>query len=89
MHNEKIDKSLLEIARYIKDLEQEVEWNYCNEQEPGEYESVIVTIMNDHGDYPFYYTTSAWHVGDIWISDNEIVSGSVFAWKPFPKPCKP
>lgn len=89
MYKNQIDNLLLELERYIKELEQCVEWNYNSEQEPEEYESVIVSIMDDRGDYPYYYTTSAWRVGDIWISDNEIVNGVVFAWKPFPKPCKP
>ena len=53
---------------------------------PGENVEVIVSVCDDHGDTPYYYTTHAWLCNNTWVSDNEILQGEVLAWKPFPKP---
>lgn len=53
---------------------------------PNEQESVNVTVVDDHGDNEWRYTTTAWRINDIWISNDEVVTGTVVAWAPLPKP---
>lgn len=60
-------------------------WRY---DVPHEGQEVIVSVCDDHGDTPYYYTTSAWLCGNVWISDNEVLIGEVICWKLFPKPVK-
>lgn len=57
------------------------------EKEPPFHEDLIVTIYDDSGDSPYYYTAPAWCVNEIWIVDNEVPMGTVVAWQYLPKPC--
>lgn len=61
-------------------------WIPISEGLPNEQESVNVTVVDDHGDNEWRYTTTAWRINDIWISDNDLVMGTVVAWAPLPKP---
>lgn len=63
-------------------------WIPISERLPNEQESVNVTVVDDHGDNEWRYTTTAWRINDIWISDNDLVMGTVVAWAPLPKPYK-
>lgn len=64
----------------------EPHWIPISEGLPNEQESVNVTVVDDHGDNEWRYTTTAWRSFDMWISDNELVMGTVVAWAPLPKP---
>ena len=61
-------------------------WIPISEGLPHEQESVNVTVVDDHGDNEWKYTTTAWRINDIWISNDEVVMGTVVAWAPLPKP---
>lgn len=66
-----------------------VRWIPVDEEMPPWNEEVIITVLDDHGDTPYTYTTAAWWLQDtIWISDNDIVQGEVLAWMSLPKPYK-
>lgn len=61
-------------------------WIPISEGLPNEQEDVNVTVIDDSGDNEWRYTTTAWRIRDIWISDDEVVIGTVIAWSPLPKP---
>lgn len=61
-------------------------WIPISEGLPHEQELVNVTVVDDHGDNEWRYTATAWRSYDMWISDNEVVMGTVIAWTPLPKP---
>ena len=61
-------------------------WIPISEGLPNEQEDVNVTVVDDHGDNEWRYTTTAWRIHDIWISNDEVVMGTVVAWAPLPKP---
>lgn len=63
-------------------------WVPCSERLPSDDEDVIVSVLEDHGDRPWKYTTVAWLCNGVWISDNEILFGTAVAWMPLPKPYK-
>lgn len=62
------------------------DWIPISERLPHDQELVNVTVVDDHGDNEWRYTTTAWRSYDMWISDNELVMGTVVAWAPLPKP---
>lgn len=64
------------------------QWIPCSERLPSEVEYVIVSVLDDHGDTPWKYTTVAWLCNGVWISDNDILCGTAIAWMPLPKPWK-
>lgn len=64
----------------------EAEWIPCSERLPSDDEYVIVSVLDDHGDTPWKYTTVAWQCGGVWISDNDILCGTAIAWMPLPMP---
>ena len=66
----------------------DAEWIPCSERLPSEYEYVIVSVLDDHGDTPWEYTTVAWLCNGVWISDNDILCGTAVAWMPLPTPYK-
>lgn len=55
---------------------------------PDEGEDVIISVCDDHGDTPWYYTTQAFRLYEVYISDNDVVCGTVEAWRPMPEPYK-
>lgn len=61
-------------------------WIPISERLPNDQELVNVTVVDDHGDNEWRYTTAAWRSYDMWIFDNELVMGTVVAWAPLPKP---
>ena len=66
----------------------DAEWIPCSERLPSDDEYVIVSVLDDHGDTPWKYTTVAWLCNEVWISDNDILCGTAVAWMPLPKPYK-
>ena len=64
----------------------EPHWIPISERLPNDQELVNVTVVDDHGDNEWRYTTTAWRSYDMWVSDNELVMGTVVAWAPLPKP---
>lgn len=62
------------------------DWIPCSERLPSDDEYVIVSVLDDHGDTPWKYTTVAWRCNGVWISDNDILCGTAVAWMPLPKP---
>lgn len=69
-----------------KQLADSVHWIPIEKGSPNNDEDVIVSVLDDHGDTPWKYTTVAWLCNEVWISDNEVLCGSVIAWMPLPKP---
>ena len=69
-----------------KQLADSVRWIPIEKGSPNNDEDVIVSVLDDHGDTPWKYTTVAWLCNGVWISDNEVLFGSVTAWMPLPKP---
>ena len=49
--------------------------------------NVLVTIKDDSGDSPYYYTSAGWYYNGIWVVDNTVCY-QVIAWMEFPKPYK-
>ena len=72
----------------IEALSAYAEWIPCSERLPNDNEYVIVSVLDDHGDTPWKYTTVAWLCNGVWISDNDILCGTAVAWMPLPKPYK-
>ena len=66
----------------------DAEWIPCSERLPSDDEYVIVSVLDDHGDTPWKYTTVAWLCNGTWIAYNEILFGDVIAWMPLPMPYK-
>ena len=64
----------------------EADWIPCSEKMPSDDEYVIVSVLDDHGDTPWKYTTVAWHCNGVWILDNDILCGTAIAWMPLPMP---
>lgn len=82
-----------EIERLIKDLhsvstEKTGHWIPVSARLPSDDEHVIVSVLDDHGDTPWKYTTVAWLCNGVWISNNDILCGTVVAWMPLPQPYK-
>lgn len=81
-----------ELARAIESLptievsERHEKWIPCSEGLPNDDESVIVSVLDNRGDVPWKYTTVAWRCSGVWISDNDILCGTVVAWMPLPEP---
>lgn len=63
------------------------EWIPVTEALPRDDEEVIVTCLDDSGDTPYSYTTTAWHYKGMWVCDN-MRCPFVIAWMPQPKPWK-
>lgn len=61
------------------------EWTPVTEALPRDDEEVIVTCLDDSGDTPYSYTTTAWHYKGMWVCDN-MRCPFVIAWMPQPKP---
>jgi len=70
------------------ELEELQQWRSPNSEFLSYQEEVIVSVCDDSGDIPYYYTTTAWKLGDNWISNNELLLGTVKGWMPFPEPYK-
>ena len=68
------------------DLEKLQQWLSPNSAFLPYREEVIVSVRDYSGDTPYDYTTTAWKLGDDWISNNELLYGVVKGWMPFPKP---
>ena len=66
----------------IEALSAEAEWVPVSERLPSDDEYVIVSVLDDHGDTPWKYTTVAWLCNGVWISDNDILCGTAIAWMP-------
>lgn len=67
-------------------LSVETKWTPVSEGLPKDDEDVIVSVLDDYGDTPWKYTTVAWLCNGTWISDNDILCGTVIAWMSKPKP---
>lgn len=67
---------------------EKIGWTPVSEGLPSDDEYVIVSVLDDHGDTPWKYTTVAWLCNGVWISDNDILCGTAVAWMPLPQPCK-
>ena len=83
---------LTEVRDRIKALpsaQPEQQWIPCSERLPhGSCSDLVnVSIHDDSGDTPFYYTSCGWVTtdGEYWIVDNEI-NNHVIAWMPLPEP---
>lgn len=63
------------------------EWTPVTEALPRDDEEVIVTCLDDSGDTPYSYTTTAWHYKGMWVCDN-MRCPFVIAWMPRPEPWK-
>lgn len=83
-----IDKDMREALDIAIKALSESHWIPISEGLPNDQEIVNVTVVDDHGDNEWRYTTTAWRSYDMWISDNELVMGTVVAWAPLPKPYK-
>lgn len=64
-----------------------MEWNYIdgnkNKIMPPTQETVQLAIRDDSGDTTSYGVIAGWRLmDDIFISDNDVVRGEVYAWKP-------
>ena len=58
--------------------------------EPDSGEVYIVSIVDDHGDYPLEHTAIGFYAGDDkWIVDNDFVFGTVVSWAKLPDPFIP
>ena len=78
-----------DIAKALEELpsaQPKQRWIPCSERLPSDDEYVIVSVLDDHGDTPWKYTTVAWQCGGVWISDNDILCGTAIAWMPLPMP---
>ena len=75
--------SFRNIIRSVNSCYEEAEgWIYVGVNKPDNEEIVQLLIYDDHYDSPDTYTISGWRLNDVWITDNELVSGTVVAWKP-------
>ena len=75
------------LDKALEEKLQNYEWTSVDQELPPEQEQVIVSILDDHGDSPYRYTTAGWRVDSIWIVENE-VNPYVVAWRFFPEPYK-
>lgn len=63
----------------------EQQWIPCSERLPHYSETVIVSILDDTGDYNLNYTDVGWITHDgTWIVDND-ENNMVTAWMPLPE----
>ena len=74
-NTEKVEISVLQINRVIKELEQEPKWIPVSEQLPKENSGYLVTVKRG-------YVTTA-----LWVGNAEFWN-EVTAWMPLPKPWK-
>jgi len=76
---------------YVEQLpsaQPESQWIPCSERLPHYSETVIVSILDDTGDYNLNYTDVGWITHDgTWIVDND-ENNMVTAWMPLPEPYK-
>lgn len=79
-----------EVAEWLKEYfpSIDVDWIPVSEQLPNTTEQVLISVCDDHGDKPYYYTCVGWKCEKYWISDNDYVFGAVTAWEPLPEPYK-
>ena len=64
----------------------EPQWIPCSERRPHYSETVIVSVLDDTGDYNLNYTDVGWITHDgTWIVDND-ENNMVTAWMPLPEP---
>lgn len=71
------------------DTQSVIDWTDWYTEKPEYDDEFLVCVMDDTGDTPYTYVTCAYYlsVHDIWICDNEILSG-IYAWSKLPKPIK-
>lgn len=64
-------------------------WIPCSERLPENEDWVMVTILDDGGDYPLRYSDFGWYLdkADCWIVDAEQRT-DIIAWMPLPEPWK-
>ena len=76
------------LVRSLQSTNVAPDWIPCSEKLPSDFEEVIISVCDDHGDTPYNYTTVGWKCEKYWISDNDCVCGDVLAWMPLPAPYK-
>ena len=64
-------------------------WIPCSEKLPSNDDFVIITILDEHGDTKYRYSSFGWYlnVAKCWIVDDEL-RNDVVAWAPLPEPYK-
>lgn len=83
---DKIGEDRERLEERVSELEERLEWIPCSERLPSEGEQIIISVCDDGGDTPYWYTAAGWRCEKYWISDNDYVIGVVTAWMPLPKP---
>lgn len=58
---------------------------WITDKKPPSQEQVLVSVKDDSGDTPYYFTTCGWHYENIWIVNDEVCF-MVNGWMPLPKP---
>ena len=81
-------RALIEELPSVSMEKPKIDWIPVSERLPSDDEYVIVSVIDDHGDTPWKYTTVAWLCNGVWISDNNILCGTAVAWMSFPQPYK-
>ena len=86
--NKSLAKSLNDAAESICKL-QKNGWIPCSEKLPSNDDFVIITILDEHGDTKYRYSSFGWYlnVAKCWIVDDEL-RNDVVAWAPLPEPYK-
>lgn len=79
-----IDREAIGMA--IEALGNKTDWIPCSERLPSETGTIIVTLLNEYGEYD---VEEEWWTGDMFLNFGKPSSGyEVPAWMPYPKPYK-